>query len=120
MIRRRPERVRHEPEWSGSPFGQGALASPIEHVHPPHRLLRRVSTLAAAAGAFGFVVWVVLKAPAESDGGIPRASRTQDVQVVDAAVPVSPPQEEIEPEPIPPERAIPTTVPVAPQPPSVG
>ncbi len=120
MIRRRPERVRHRPEWSGSPFGDGALASPIEHVHPPHRLLRRVSTVASLAGALGFVVWVVLKAPAQGEVGIRRAARTQDVQVVEAVVPVPPPQERIEPEAIPPERAIPTTTPVVPQPPSVG
>lgn len=120
MIRRRPERVRHEPQWSGSPFGHGVLAAPLDHVHPPHRLLRRVSTLAAVAGAFGFVVWVVLKSPAEVDGGIPRAARTQDVQVVEAVVPVPPQEEASEPELIPPERAIPSMVPVAPQPPSVG
>lgn len=121
MIRRARDRVRHDPDWNGSPFREGSLAAPLERVHPPHRLRRRLSTVAAVSGALGFLIWLVFKSPGEvGEVGIRPVAKSHDVQVVEAVPPAPEQETRLDPEFVPPERQIPTTHPMVPQPPSVG
>jgi len=122
MIRRATDRVRHAPDWNSIPTEGNGFSAPFDAaVHVPHGMVKKVSTVVSVAAAIGFVFWLVLKAPGQGEGGLRPAPKSTEVQVVSDAPPVPPPQDQEIAEAIPVDRQIPTTsVPVPPQPPSVG
>ncbi len=122
MIRRSPDRVRHVPDWAALPSGATGLKAPFDvAIHVPHGLVRKLSTVAAVAGAGFFLVWLVLKSPDQGDSSLRKNTQTHDVQVVtDPPVPVVPQADELTVV-TPLDRQIPTTAtPVPVQTPSVG